>query len=136
MANHSSILAWKIPWTEEQGWLQSMGLQRVGHDWGTDTLYLYLDSHVSDIIWYLSFSRSIHVSAYSIIASFLWLNNISLYEYTIFSLSIHKVMDILCYFLDWANHFTSQVFWHRDNSKPPHRAVTKILEDNQVFCRL
>ena len=32
MATHSSILAWKIPWTEEPGRLQSMGWQRVGHD--------------------------------------------------------------------------------------------------------
>ena len=32
MATHSSILAWKIPWTEEPGRLQPMGLQRVGHD--------------------------------------------------------------------------------------------------------
>ena len=32
MATHSSILAWRIPWTEEPGGLQSMGLQRVGHD--------------------------------------------------------------------------------------------------------
>ena len=32
MATHSSILAWKIPWTEEPGRLQSTGLQRVGHD--------------------------------------------------------------------------------------------------------
>ena len=32
MATHSSILAWEIPWTEEPGGLQSMGLQRVGHD--------------------------------------------------------------------------------------------------------
>ena len=32
MAPHSSILAWKIPWTEEPGGLQFMGLQRVGHD--------------------------------------------------------------------------------------------------------
>ena len=32
MATHSSILAWKIPWMEEPGRLQSMGLQRVGHD--------------------------------------------------------------------------------------------------------
>ena len=31
-ATHSSILAWRIPWTEEPGKLQSMGLQRVGHD--------------------------------------------------------------------------------------------------------
>ena len=33
MASHSSILAWRIPWTEEPGGLQSMGSQRVGHDW-------------------------------------------------------------------------------------------------------
>ena len=33
MATHSSILAWKIPWTEEPGWLQSMGSQKVRHDW-------------------------------------------------------------------------------------------------------
>ena len=32
MATHSSILAWKIPWTEEPGRLQSMGSRRVGHD--------------------------------------------------------------------------------------------------------
>ena len=32
MATHSSILAWRIPWIEEPGGLQSMGLQRVGHD--------------------------------------------------------------------------------------------------------
>ena len=32
MATHSSALAWKIPWTEEPGGLQSMGSRRVGHD--------------------------------------------------------------------------------------------------------
>jgi len=32
MATHSSTLAWRIPWREEPGRLQSMGLQRVGHD--------------------------------------------------------------------------------------------------------
>ena len=37
MATHSSILAWKIPWTEEPGGLQFMELQRVGHDWATNT---------------------------------------------------------------------------------------------------
>ena len=35
MATHPSVLAWRIPWTEEPGGLQSMGLQRVGHDWAT-----------------------------------------------------------------------------------------------------
>ena len=35
MAPHSSTLAWKIPWTEEPGGLQSTGSIRVGHDWAT-----------------------------------------------------------------------------------------------------
>ena len=33
LATHSSVLAWRIPWTEEPGRLQSIGSQRVGHDW-------------------------------------------------------------------------------------------------------
>ena len=37
MATHSSSFAWRIPWTEEHGGLQSTGLQRVGHDWVTNT---------------------------------------------------------------------------------------------------
>ena len=35
MATHSIIPAWRIPWTEEPGGLQSMGLQTVGHKWAT-----------------------------------------------------------------------------------------------------
>ena len=35
MATHSNTFAWKIPWTEEPGRLQSMGLQRIGHDWAS-----------------------------------------------------------------------------------------------------
>ena len=37
MASHTSILAWRIPWTEEPGGLQSIGSQRVGHIWATNT---------------------------------------------------------------------------------------------------
>ena len=33
MATHSSIFAWKIPWTEDPGGLQSIGSQRIGHNW-------------------------------------------------------------------------------------------------------
>ena len=40
MAHHSSILAWRIPWTEEPGGLQSMGSQRVGYDWGTNSTHV------------------------------------------------------------------------------------------------
>ena len=36
MATHSSILAWRVPWTEEPGGLQSVGSQRVRHDWATE----------------------------------------------------------------------------------------------------
>ena len=49
MATHSSILAWKISWTEEPGGLQFMWSQRVGHDWATNT---YLLTYT----WYKGFS--------------------------------------------------------------------------------
>ena len=38
MATHSGIVAWRIPWTEEPGGVQSMGSQRVRHNWATNTL--------------------------------------------------------------------------------------------------
>ena len=44
MAPHSSTLAWKIPWTDEPGRLQSMGSLRVGHDWAT-SLSLFTFMH-------------------------------------------------------------------------------------------
>ena len=42
MATHSSTLAWEIPWTEEPGGLQSLGLHTVGHDWTTEHTHMYL----------------------------------------------------------------------------------------------
>ena len=54
MATHLSTLAWKIPWTEEPGGLQSMGLQRVGRDSGTNT-FIYLNGGKSltlVLIWF------------------------------------------------------------------------------------
>ena len=47
MATHSSILAWRIPWTEEPGRLQSTGSQRIGHDWMTFTAPLENDLEIS-----------------------------------------------------------------------------------------
>ena len=60
MATHSSILAWKISWTEEPGGLQSTGSQRVGHNWATNThtyifilFFKYLLKHSwCVIVWY------------------------------------------------------------------------------------
>ena len=48
MATHSSILAWRIPWAEDSDELQSMGLQRVEHDWATNT---YLSGHLTLFQW-------------------------------------------------------------------------------------
>ena len=41
MATHSSVLAWRIPWTEKPGRLQSTGSQRVGHNWATSLSLSY-----------------------------------------------------------------------------------------------
>ena len=47
LATHSSILAWRIPWAEERGGLQSMGSQRVRDDWMTNTFTLLANSNFS-----------------------------------------------------------------------------------------
>ena len=44
MASHSNILAWEIPWTEDPGRLQSVGLQGVGYDRVTNTFFARMDS--------------------------------------------------------------------------------------------
>ena len=57
MATHSSTLAWKIPWTEEPGRLQSMGSLRVGHDWATSLSFHFhalekeMATHSSVLTW-------------------------------------------------------------------------------------
>ena len=74
MATHSNRLAGKIPWTEEPGRLQSMGLQRVRHDWATNTsgyrkTIVWLLGYV-DFLTYESFSKSLSLSDLSIPCSF------------------------------------------------------------------
>ena len=64
MTNHSSILAWKIPWTEEPGGLQSMGSQRLRHNWVYLPIYLhnwiysFPDSFPLQIIQFSSLAQS------------------------------------------------------------------------------
>ena len=53
MATHPSIFAWKIPWTEDPGGLQSMGSKRVKHDWATE----HKMSYCGIIWWLLSVSK-------------------------------------------------------------------------------
>jgi len=49
MASQSNILAWKILWTEEPDELQSMGSQRVGHDWATE--HEHANSKVTELVY-------------------------------------------------------------------------------------
>ena len=53
MATHSSTLAWRIPWMQEPGGLQAMGLQRVGHHWATSLVVLvfYLVKCHNHLFW-------------------------------------------------------------------------------------
>ena len=57
IATHSSILAWRISWTEEPGELQSMGFQGVGHDWATNTftfnIHTYIHTYLIHICTYM-----------------------------------------------------------------------------------
>ena len=56
MAANSSILSWRIPWTEEPGRLQSMSLQTFGHDWATSQGYVFSSCHVW--MWELDYKES------------------------------------------------------------------------------
>ena len=68
MATHSSILAWRIPWMEEPGGLQSMGSQRVGHDWTSSIHFTSLQLLVVDnlFIFISFFELSIFFICFSI----------------------------------------------------------------------
>ena len=59
MAIHSSILAWRIPWTEKPGGLQSIGSQRVRNNWVTNTFTFF-----GEIEWFKSPMRKIHFNIY------------------------------------------------------------------------
>ena len=80
IAAYSSILAWKIPWTEEPGRLQSMGSQRVGHDWETK----HRTGHC-----YMSLGRSLpffEPESCSVLSDFLWFM-----EYTVHSIQFNSI---------------------------------------------
>ena len=79
MATHSSTLAWRIPWSEEPGRLQSMGLQRVGHDWVT-SLFSFLCMYVYNICIFVAVCAYMHDFNYlATLVLVLWrpLSNIS-----------------------------------------------------------
>ena len=65
MANHSGILAWEISWSEQPGWVQSIGLQRVGCDWKTDHMHTHTQIYVVMIIFYSQISVLLQFEARS-----------------------------------------------------------------------
>ena len=57
MATHSSILAWRIPWTEEPGGLHSTGLQGVGHDWETSLSLEWSSGFLHFLLFHSEFGK-------------------------------------------------------------------------------
>ena len=75
MATHSSILACRIPWTEEPGRPKSMGLQRVGHNWATNNSnFSYLCCYSSYLSYYWHDLTLIHHNIHHIIDMMLHLS--------------------------------------------------------------
>ena len=85
MATHSSTLAWRIPWMEEPGRLQSMGSQRVGHDWETSLSFFMLFTD-----WYTH-----HWNHSEIVIHFCWNISSILYQF-----SLKENWYVIFFFID------------------------------------
>ena len=83
MATHSSILAWRIPWTEDPGGLQSMGLKRDGQDWATNTFSFqfhwkeFRHNWVTNTFTFHLLGKYSHITAKSTLSEKRW-NNFSI----------------------------------------------------------
>ena len=127
---HSSILAWRIPWTEEPGRLQFMGLQRVGHDWATNAFTL----SVTNIVEHL-YVLAVHVSslvkchfksfAHFLIGLFVFLLNyeaICTHTYTYIYKNKHMLVIPPLWDIRFTNifsqpfHFLNDIFWRTNVS--------------------
>ena len=83
MATHSSILAWRIPWMEEPGGLQFMGLQRVGHNWVTSLTHSL--THSLNPFW-VNFCEGYRVCVY--------------FFCPFFSFFLHVMPDFITWFVE------------------------------------
>ena len=103
MATHSSVLAWKIPWTEEPGGLLSMGSHRVGHDWSdlaAAAAAIFLNSFLLLTLVFVSyFSIPSNVYLHSLFSIFIsWRSPVSLWTY--FTVSIFMYLQVFLVHLD------------------------------------
>ena len=95
MANHSSILAWKIPWRQETGGLQSRGSQRFGHDWTRSTaIKIYMLLVFPSLLQVLLFEgKHLTLSFFSYLCSNLWAMSLNCFPCFYFYTS---VIDLYC----------------------------------------
>ena len=135
MATHSSILAWRIPWTEEPGGLQSLGSQRIGHDWSelacTHKAINTMESDYSPhehgflfklnrgliILWRNNFCNNLKILFFPNPASVP-----SLIKHALLLLPIHRRLPAFCIVNQMTQHFP----WLHGNCLLPS-AVTQLL---------
>ena len=97
MATHSSILAWRIPWREETGRLQSMGLQRVGYDRATSLSLSYFYSNISPLSFWWSEACFLEEIMDTKFSEFLHVDNSCLWSlYLKFTFAACKVLGSYC----------------------------------------
>ena len=132
MATHSSIIAWKIPRTEDPGGLQSMGLQRVGHDWATSLSLLSLSM----------FSRLFQVIACISISFLFIVESIHLavdrhLGYFHFGATMKKAAtNIHVQVFTWTYDFSSPGHTPRSGIAGPHsNSIFNILKNHQNFSQ-
>ena len=118
MANHSNILVWRTPWTEEPGGLQPMGSQRIRHDWSNclhmhvcvKFLLMSFDYILTDFFFFFFFAT--------------WGLKSSLYIP-----DISALLDVLL-----ANTFLSGCYLPFSSSqKGVHRLVFNLIRSNKIF---
>ena len=99
MATHSSILAWRIPWTEEPGGLQSMGLQRVGHNWARTHSFnnSYTNTSLYCALLYFNFTRTAFL--------FVLFTNWGFVQPCIKPLCWHYFFNVICSLCVSVSHF-------------------------------
>ena len=141
MATHSSILRWRIPWTEEPGRLQSMGSQRVGHDCMTKTFFHWISQAVmfsqkSIWIWSALTPFLMDLSSHSRDSTITWNNIILMICYILFppqervSYSHFSLWALLLLMvLPWKFQQISEFFTFSDQilSSPPFNSWYSFL---------
>ena len=116
MATHSSIFTWSIPWTEEPRGLRSMGSQRVGHDWETNTpkyfRYILLIIFLCKILLYIyyctekawKFSLNPHLyTLTSVVKAFLFSGSVTSIKGKVKPYILHKFIVFTIY--SGSNHW-------------------------------